>query len=363
MAKKIDYAALYTRRKDGRYMGYYRDYAGKRHATYDKDPEALYKKLRELEAATAVPPVMTVKQVEEEWERQHREEIGIRTWKNYAPHIAELLEEHGDKPITELSALDIQRDLMQAKSKGYSATIVQTRRSLYRMICDFAIIHGYRLDNPCAAVKLPKGLPRGKREAPTDEEIKTIMQSGAAPFGLFPILLLCTGLRKSEALALDWEDVDWKNNEISITKSLDYPSGSRPVVKSPKTDAGIRTVPLLSVLRPLLEEAYAKRSGPHIFPAPPSNRAGEGGGYMTLRGFEGAWKRWQDATGIELTAHQLRHGTATLMFEADVDELTAQKILGHSRIEITREIYTELRQKQKNQSVQRLNDKLTTMLA
>jgi len=361
-AKKVDYAALYTQRSDGRYMGYYRDYAGKRHAAYDRDPEALHRKLKELELAAAAPPTVSVRQVEEEWERQHREEIGVRTWKNYAPHVSEILEEHGEKPITELSALDIQRDLKQAKAKGYSATIVQTRRSIFRMICDYAIIRGYRLDNPCAAVKLPKGLPRGRREAPTDEEIRKIMQSADAPFGLFPILLLCTGLRKSEALALDWADVDWKRGEISITKSLDYPSGSRPVVKSPKTDAGIRTVPLLSVLRPHMEQAYKARTGPHIFPAPSSNRAGDGGGYMTLRGFDGAWSRWQEATGIDLTAHQLRHGTATLMFEANVDELTAQRILGHSRIEITREIYTELREKQQNVSVQRLNDKLNDML-
>lgn len=360
--KKIDYAAMFTLRSDGRYMATYRDYAGKRKSLYDRDPEALYKRLREAEIAASTPPAVTFRDVEDAWERQHREEIGVRTWKNYAPHVAELLEEHGDKAITDLGALDVQRDLKQLKAKGYSATIVQSRRSLWRMIFDFAIVQGYRLDNPCAAVKLPKGLPRGKREAPTDEEIRTIMQSGDAPFGLFAILLICTGLRKSEALALDWEDVDFRRGEIAVTKALDYPSGSRPVVKAPKTDAGIRTVPILSALRPHLLAAYEQRTGPHVFPAAPSNRGGDGGGYMTLRGFEGAWSRYAAATGLELTAHQLRHGTATLMFEANVDELTAQKILGHSRVEITREIYTELRQKQKDVSVSRLDEKLQGLL-
>ena len=44
--KKIDYASMYTRRKDGLYMGYWHDESGKRHAMYDRDPEALYNKLK-----------------------------------------------------------------------------------------------------------------------------------------------------------------------------------------------------------------------------------------------------------------------------------------------------------------------------
>ena len=44
------------------------------------------------------------------------------------------------------------------------------------------------------------------------------------------------------------------------------------------------------------------------------------------------------------------------MFELSVDELTAQKILGHSRIEITREIYTDLRIAQNMKSVGKFNE-------
>lgn len=44
MAKKIDYAALYTLRKDGRYQGNYTDDKG-RHYVYDRDPEKLWHKL------------------------------------------------------------------------------------------------------------------------------------------------------------------------------------------------------------------------------------------------------------------------------------------------------------------------------
>ena len=91
---------------------------------------------------------------------------------------------------------------------------------------------------------------------------------------------------------------------------------------------------------------------------------------MTDRAYEGAWARYCTIVGLvdingkpTLTAHQLRHGTATMMFEANVDELTAQRILGHSRIEITREIYTDLRKSQKIKSIGKFNRGMAKMMA
>ena len=70
---------------------------------------------------------------------------------------------------------------------------------------------------------------------------------------------------------------------------------------------------------------------------------------MPEHAYEGAWKRYCAAVGLVddtgktiLTAHNLRHGTATLLFEFGVDEKTAQKILGHSKIETTIPIQTGL---------------------
>ena len=55
-----------------------------------------------------------------------------------------------------------------------------------------------------------------------------------------------------------------------------------------------------------------------------------------------------------LTAHVLRHGYATLLFEADVDEYTAQRLLGHADITTTRSIYTHLRQRKQQASLDKL---------
>lgn len=359
MAKRINYADMFTLRKDGLYMTTYTDKNG-RHSLYHRDPEALYKKLQAAQAPQE-ERIPTFGEIAELWESVHREEITNRTWNNYLPHYQEIVQRHGKKKIEEVTTIDVVNHLAAAKSKGYSATVVNSIRSVYRMIFDHAIINDFAKYNPVTSVKLPKGLKRGKRTAPTDDQIKTIFKNTDHPFGLFPLLLLCTGLRKSEALALTWDDVDLAKKEITITKSLDYAIGASPVVKSPKTEAGFRTVPIVDALKDALQEAKANSVSNYLFPAQESNRAGKGGGYMTLRGYEGAWLRYCENAGLiknnkpTITAHNLRHGTATLMFELGVDELTAQRILGHSRVEITREIYTELREGQNRKSVEKFN--------
>ena len=366
MAKKmqIDYASMFTMRKDGRYQGSYMD-GDRRRYVYDRDPERLWHKLNDPKPE----PVTTFREVAEAWEKEHREDIEIRTWKNYKPHYEAILAEHGATSFSEVEPGDIAADLARAKAKGLSATVVNSRRSIWRMIYDYAVVHGHAKYNPVASIKLPKGLKRSKRTAPTKEEMDIILKNVDAPFGLFPFLLLCTGLRKSEALALQWGDIDFKSAQISVTKSIDYINGAHPVYKAPKTEAGTRIVPVIDILLPHLEAARAKAKSIYVFPCPPSNRGGPGGGLMTDRGYDGSWSRYCAAVGFvdengknTLTAHQLRHGTATLMFELGVDELTTQRILGHSRIEITREIYTDLRAGQESKSVKKFNRGMTKLL-
>lgn len=364
MKKRIDYAAMFTLRKDGRYQGSYTDEIGRRHYVYDRDPETLFLKLqRQQDQAPVIP---TFREIAERWEREHREEITARTWNNYFPHYEEIKQRHGKKTVDEVTALDVINHLTSAKTKGFSRTVVNSIRSLYRMIFDYAIANDLAKYNPVVSVKLPKGLKQGKRIAPTDDQIKTICRHIDSPFGLFPFFLLCSGMRKSEALALTWADVDLKNREIHVTKSLDYTVGANPTIKSPKTESGNRIVPILDILHPYLAEAQRTATSLYLFPAPPSNRGGIGGGLLTLRGYEGMWERYCKVAGLldangkpTIGAHNLRHGTATLMFELGVDVHTAQRILGHSRVEVTQGIYTELRAKQKQKSIDKFNVGMT----
>lgn len=360
---KINYAKLYTLQKDGRYHSKYRDPSGRWKSIADKDPERLYFRIQELTS----PKAVTFADVAEDWERVHREEVGEKTWYNYKPHVEDIVKKHGETSVEDISALDVINDLKVAQSHGYSATIISTRRSIYRMILDHALINGHVKYNPAIGVPMPKGITRNRREAPPEDVIKKILQSPHIPFGLFPILLLCSGLRKAEALALTWGDIT--DTHINVDKALDYMYHDKPTVKSPKTKAGYRQVPIISTLKPMLVKPKHATKADLVFPAPSSNRSGLGGGYMTERQYEGAWNRYCTEMGFTdekgkptITAHQLRHGTATLLFEAGVDILTAQVVLGHASPTTTREIYTHLSAKQKEKSVSQFDAMITDLV-
>ena len=358
--KKIDYGALYTLRKDGRYQKRMPD--GK--YLYDRDPEKLYEK----EMAYYAPKISTLSDVAEAWEREYRETVTERTWDNFAPHKKRIVEAHGDTPVTEVTASMILQDLQKAKARGYSHTVVNSIKVIYSGILNYAVAHDYIPFNPALSVKLPKGLPKGKRSAPSEDDIKKIIAHIDDEFGFFPFFLLCTGLRKGEALALEKKDIDFTNKEISVTKALTMSNyTSRPKIKEPKTESGNRTVPIIDILiEPLKKQMQGK--SPFLFPAK-EYHGHPGGGYMTETNYDTAWKNYCEGAGLiadgkpSVTAHQLRHATASMLFECGVDVYTAQRILGHANVTTTMEIYTEIREKQAKKSIKKFNAGMSKIMS
>lgn len=365
MAKKINYAQLYTLRKDGRYQGSYRDAEGKQHFVCDRDPEKLYNKLLDVQK----PKVLSFGEVAEEWHDKHWQEITIGTQANYDAPYALMLSQHKDYAFEDVTAAEVNAVLIREKAQGRSYKHAATLRSMYKQVFDYAILQKYIIYNPVATVKVPQGMKRTRREAPEDDIIKIIRNNAGEPFGLFPYLLLYTGLRLGEGLALKWEDVDFKNKTIKCNKSVDFHAPS-PIIKEPKTKAGIRIIPLLSDLEKELLKQPNRNLDNFIF---------SGESLMTRSAFRHKWIAWCKAAGLveeikrieqhkqkkiefertvyqpTLTAHQLRHGYATILYEAGIDELEASELMGHADITTTHKIYTHLRQKKRDDAVGKLN--------
>jgi integrase len=355
--KKSDYAKLFTLRKDGRYQTNYKDVAGKWHTLSDRDPERLYEKLEDAKK----PRPVTFRDAAEAWETEYRESCNPRTWNNYRPHYEDIVDRCGDKPVSEIAGIDVIQDLQRAKAQGYSRTIVNSRRTIFNNILNHAVAQGWIPWNVAQGIKLPKGLPSSRRTAPTDEQIRAVIAGRDLPFGMFAFLLLCTGLRKGEALALLKSDVE--GGVIRVSKSLTLLDGSAPKVKAPKSEAGNREVPILSLLQEPLEEYKSRLDGDVLFPSRSYNGS-PGGSYMSQSNYDTAWAAYCAAAGLgDLTAHQLRHGTATLLFEAGVDVYTAKKILGHAKVTTTMEIYTELREQKEKQSISKLDEYMAALSA
>ena len=62
------------------------------------------------------------------------------------------------------------------------------------------------------------------------------------------------------------------------------------------------------------------------------------------------------------TAHQLRHSYATMLYDADVDVKTAQKLLGHADFGVTMKIYTHLSSEKETAGIEKLNEHLDQLL-
>lgn len=208
--------------------------------------------------------------------------------------------------------------------------------------------------NPCAAVEIPRGLKQEIRQPPTEEQLVKVTPEGEV--GLFAFFLLCTGLRPGELLSLRWEDVDRENKSISVTKTVQYASNQPRIKDSPKTAAGVRTVPILDVLDAALPN---KHGNGYIF-------GGEKPWTKTM--LRKKWLSWCREVGLAesetieftgknghrytktkwkptVTAYQFRHEYASMLEDEGVKEFDAQHVMGHASIVTTKDKYTAFRNK------------------
>ena len=345
--KKPNYAEMFTLRKDGLFMGYWHELdrsgapTGKRHAIYDRDPERLFLKIQEKESAA--PPVLSFDAAAEAWFDRHSSRVGAKTAETYEAPLRRIRDRFSGESVEEVSAAEVQAFLADLGKRGYSRRSVQMHRDVLNMIFNDAIVSGALRFNPCAAVSMPRNLPVKKRELPSDVALEAVKAGAELPFGLFALFCLYAGLRRGEVLALRWEDLDLDGRLIHVTRAVEF-IGNEAHFKAPKSAAGLRTVPLLDPLAAALPPAGSGR----IFPR-------EDGGPLSKTQFRKRWDRYCQELGFQITAHQLRHGFATILFEAGVSDKDAQELLGHSSIAVTRDVYTHIRASRRQETVDRLN--------
>ena len=284
------------------------------------------------------------KNVSESWNEEYRERISDINYRKATKSLYDRILAHfSDSYIENITSNEINAYIHSLVKKKYSQKTISTAKSILNMIFSYAILNGYITTNPVQIITLPSNLPKKKREMPTDEELK-IVNSHYEGFEFLPFFLLNTGLRKSEALALNYSDIDFEKKTITVNKHLIH-DGNRPHLENKtKTAYSERSVILLDRVAEKLPKG---KTGP-LF-------CNGDGSYMTKCQFAKRWEKWQKQYNIKVTAHQLRHGFATMLFEAGIDLKDAQDIMGHSDIKTTQSIYTHIRDKRKKETADKLN--------
>jgi integrase/recombinase XerC len=282
--------------------------------------------------------------------------------RNYSPRTVEvylrdvtalrahLQEKRGrDVPIAKLSALDVRGQLAALFGINGPATIGRKLSSV-RAFCRFLVKRGALSGNPAAAIrgpKKPKGLPRALDvddafrlvEAPAATgrtAHRTLSAEEQARHALLRLrdaalleLIYSTGLRVSEACALDTTDVDRDRYGVPIV-----------LVRRGKGGKS-REVPVGGAADRALAAYLPARAGLHACDA--ALFVSASGTRLTPRSVQRMVKRWSIAGGVQAdaTPHGLRHSFATHLLDEGVDLCSIQELLGHASLAST-QIYTKV---------------------
>ncbi len=340
-----------TQRKDGRWQKKITLPDGKTKYFYSKEDTA---KKAEKDITNQLIKFQTIQEngndfavIADLWNTEYRKKItDLNYKKSTKASYDKIIEAFGKTPILKLTVQDINLYINKLILQGYSKKTISTQKSILNMIFSFAILNGYATYNPLHDLRLPSNLPKQKRTIPLTDELKKV-NSHYDGFDLLPFFILNTGCRKSEALAITDKDIDFEKKIIKIRNHVIH-DGNQPVYEPVlKSDNAERDIILLDRLLQVL---------PRNFKGFLFSMDGNGKKPLTKCAFDKRWTKYCTKYKIKITAHQLRHGYATMLFEAGVDVKDAQELMGHADINLTRQIYTHIRSERKEQTAKKLNE-------
>lgn len=325
------------KRADGRYQKAITLPNGKRKSFYGKSAAEVNRKIAAYNHEADLGP--TFETVLDEWWDEKQKNVVPSTARGYTASVERARKRFGDQRVSDITPPQISAFVRSVAAGGKGKKVCATQLNILRMAFDHAVLNGDLKYNPCAAVKLPSGLRAKKRDLPSESDLKAVEESE----WLFPFFLLYTGLRRGEALAVTYEDIDRDRKVIHVNKAVGY-ANNKPYIKSTKTDSGVRDVILLDKLAERIPEGHGL-----LFPAPDGELYHE----SHLRR---DWLAWAEKAGTTVTPHQLRHGYATFLHDAGIDVKDAQYLLGHSTVAMTQDVYTHIRQSRIAAASDKLNE-------
>lgn len=271
--------------------------------------------------------------------------------------------------IDSITPVIIQEFINNETAKGYSYSTIKKTYNAINAVFRTAVERDYIIKSPCIGIVLPKQIKRDKNDIVffTDEEVKRITESATEQYstgryiykhGYAITILLNTGMRVGELLALKWCNVDMNGRQIHITETRGQvidraPSKQKYIMadRTTKTGAGNRYIPInnqtAEALHYFMSLGY---KSPYVMANSDNN-------VITYRNLYRVLSNILEKNGISHgSLHSLRHTFATRLFRNGIDIKVISELLGHSDVSITYNIYTHVIQEQKKKAIDILDN-------
>ena len=328
-------------------------YVGKVINGTKKDAQAyLNATLREQDMGQLIEPTkLTLKDYLDRWLTEAASiKLRERTYREYVA----LLGRYAQGPIGEMRLKELTPVLLQSlyadlmKSGGPGVPSIRKLHVVLSSALDQAVRWGLLPNNPATSVQLPRA-QGGSREnqirvmSPQDA-LRFLDTARAFSLGTLFSFALNTGMRPGEYLALQWTDIDWKQNRVQVCRTLYRPAEGGWRFEAPKTRRSYRSV---SLAPRLMEElrAHADAQRP-IDPSQPDLvfRTDKGTPYDSTNLLRRHLRPILRAAGLDpkMTLYSLRHSHATLLLAAGVNPKVVADRLGHASCQVTLDVYSHV---------------------
>jgi integrase len=306
--------------------------------------------LRKREAGLLTGKDLRFEEWADTWFANHLDNIKPTTQESYKYTLRILKDHFGRRKLAEIKAMDIEQFLKKLRKEGRSDSALAQCRGMLFQIFNKAAANDILLKNPVAfADKMRKRPPREK-EAFTADEVRTLLRElPENKIGWGIRLLLCTGMRTQELLALEPRHIASDGSYINIEQAVVRVKGSIDI-GTPKSFDSYRTIPVPEMVQycaRLLRDTDKKfvwEMGKPDMPCNPS--------YFRNQ-FKAALEQIE---GVRvLTPHCCRHTFVSQMQALGVDIETIQNIVGHAEIDMTRH-YLHVQEPKRLEAAQRFSE-------
>lgn len=206
-------------------------------------------------------------------------------------------------------------------------------------------------NNPTKGIDLPAGKSQRPRRVVSPAQAAALLAALPAEDRPIWATAFYAGLRRGELQALRCIDIDLGASLIHVRKGWDQVEGEI----EPKSAAGVRTIPMLAILRDHLEaqllrtgrtgkdRIFGRSAGEPFYAATIDGRAKRAWLAHNMAEREAAEKEGRTPALLTLlTMHECRHTFASILIETGANPKAIQEVMGHSKIQTTFDVYGHL---------------------